>query len=329
MALSKHKIGIIGFGALGGYFAYRLYLANYNPLLFIKNQSSQSLIVLSNDGSLFKTKIFSSQSSDNVEIEYLFVTVKSYSLENVLEEYSDIINNSKYIILVQSNINPLKYFCKNNIDNIYFAPVFIGVIGNYNSIIYELYKGKILLGPNVEGNSIAAEEIKALISLIAPTEMSKNIRFDLFVKVIINTSFIPLSIASCTSFGNAHKKKINRIFASEILFECIEIAKKEFTDSNVKILNYPLASIDFNLTIKIINELAKKYKRILPSVLMDILMEKEKTELPYYFEDIIELGKSHNSKTFHLEDAYKKLNYILSNNIKLQPANIELLMLNA
>ena len=182
------SIGIIGLGAIGSYFALKMKLSGYNPILFTKESKPSVLnIIYREDGRIYSQQFVKGNPSENNSFDFLFITVKSYSIELVIKNYRTLINNSKRIILVQSNINLKEYDWGANFDKLYFTPILIGIIGDYRSIIFELNKGSILIGKLIPNTNNEIFLVKDLLSNIANVIISDDIEIDLFLKVIINT----------------------------------------------------------------------------------------------------------------------------------------------
>lgn len=324
--MKQPRIGIIGGGSIGSYFAIKLASAGFSPKLITHfNNHIKSAILISHN-KIFKGNINQLNKSD-YSFDILIIAVKSYSLENVYNDYQKLISECNQIIFVQSNINFIKSDFPFDYAKVFFCPVLFSAIGNYRSIVYELNKGSLILGTLNKSSSEKLFQLKNILDVISPTDISNNINFDLFLKIIINTSLFPLAIILGTNFGTAYNSDKNIMFAANIFMECINLAKRVFATDSCYIFGHPLKYIDFTKCLTILRELVNKYTKVIPSVLFDLLLNKEVNELPYFFDDILKLSLENDIEMSNLNIAHKKLIEILDKKIPLQESNIKFIKL--
>lgn len=286
------KIGIIGGGSIGSYFAIKLSIAGYKPIILGRNNIQEKNAVLISDRKIIGGEVKQVNTYENT-FDLVIIAVKSYNLENVYKDYGNIINNARNIVFVQSNLNFIKGHIPFDPTRVYFCPILFSAVGNYRSVVYELNKGNIILGSH-QGKKENISFIKNIFDNISPTFLSSNIYFDLFVKVIVNTSLFPLSIILKTDFGTAFSKKSHITLATKIFSECIQLGKLAFNNDENLLFGRVFKDIyDDELTI-ILKEIIEKYSRVIPSVLFDLLQGKLITELPFFFDDVINMGLEYN-----------------------------------
>lgn len=288
----KSKIGIIGCGAMGSFLAIKLKIAGYDPIIFIKdvNRCKQKITLIENK-KLYTENFTIGRNELNKKFDFIIIAVKSYDIETILNEYQNIINESKRIILIQSNIHLSEYNWNSNINKVYFAPMMIGVLGGYRSFVKRLNEGEIIIG---KANNYSKDEtnlVMDLFSKIAKTKLSINIKFDLFKKVILNTSLFSISLLSNCSFSEAYYlNKQNSEIADNIFYECICIAKSIYSNSKLYIDGVSLDNFNIEDAKKYIQGKINEYSEIYPSVYFDLVRENHNNELEYFYTNIIDLA---------------------------------------
>lgn len=309
--MAQTKIGIIGGGSIGSYCAIKLSIAGFKPIIFGRYNTQEKNAVLISDRKIISGVVKQVNDYKNT-FDLLIIAVKSYNLENVYKDYGNIINNAHSIVFVQSNLNFIKEHIPFDPTRIFFCPILFSVVGNYRSVVYELNKGNVILGSQ-QGKKENISFIKNIFDNISPTFLSSNIYFDLFVKVIVNTSLFPLSIILKTDFGNAFSKNSHITLATKIFSECIQLGRLAFNNDKNLLFGRVLKDIyDGELTI-ILKEILEKYSKVIPSVLFDLLQGKSMTELPFFFDDVINMGLEYNYEMPILKQVQSELNKTLQN----------------
>ena len=309
--MTQTKIGIIGGGSIGSYFAIKLSSAGYKPIILGRINHQEKNAVLISDRKIISGVVKQVNNYENT-FDLLIIAVKSYNLEKVYNDYGNIMNNSQNIVFVQSNLNFIKDSIPFDPARIFFCPILFSAVGNYHSVVYELNKGNVILGTK-QGQKENISFIKNIFENISPTFLSSSIYFDLFVKVIVNTSLFPLSIILKTDFGTAFSKNNHMVLATKIFSECIQLAKLAFNHNENLLFGRVLKDIyEDELTI-LLKEILEKYSKVIPSVLFDLLQGKSITELPFFFDDVINMGLEHNYEMPILKQVQNELNRTLQN----------------
>lgn len=313
--MSKLKCTIIGGGSLGSYFAIKSSLSGYTTSLMTRNKENKIHINLLSEGRYYYGKVTNSY-IDFAKPDVLVLAVKSYNLESTIIEYSSLIENAKHILLLQSN--PDLIFNNTLLDSpkVFLCPILFCVVGNYKSIIVELNKGSIVFGSQHPQNEQSISDLNDFLNSITNTHYSKNISLDLFLKIIINSSLLPLSIIGGLNYGMAYATRNRLEYAATIFDECLGLAKILFPEKNTVIFDKLLHNIDSNESLLILSNLIYRYHNVVPSIFFDLIKGKEITEIPYFYDKIILMGENKNINLIKLKNVSKLLNeHIATGNI--------------
>lgn len=325
--LYSHSIAIIGAGAIGGLFSIKLKEAGYAPVIFTrKKESVRRRIVCKIEDKFIVGEFDEGDLREKNNYDLLIIAVKSYDLEDVIKSYKSLINNSAAVILIQSNINLLKYDWGDNLHKIYLAPVMIGAMGDYRSIIYYLNSGSILLGAHSLGMKKTSKEVYKLMSCIAKVFLSDNIEYDLFLKVSINTALYPLAVLNCCDFGRAYNNKENINFASKIFHECIQIANAVYGKNPNSSFGGKISEYSCRDACEFLKRIVLKYPVVFPSLLVDILKKKKEIELRYFYDDLIGFANDVMINVPNIKLAGEMLAYYITIDNFFDDKNIDFIM---
>ena len=217
------KICIVGAGATGGYLGFKLINAGFDVSLVargthLKAMKHSGLTVIENDKEISCFPKCSESMSDLGKMDYIFITLKAYSIPGLVNEISTMFKENTAVITAYNGI-PWWYFY--NIEGS-FKNYRIKCIDpnniQWNTITPEriigcvVYPATEIIEPGVikhiEGNrfslgepgGIQTERIltlgKALVKAGIKAPIRSNLREEIWTKLIGNLAFNPLSVIS-------------------------------------------------------------------------------------------------------------------------------------
>lgn len=290
------KIGIIGSGAIGGVFANKLQSAGYSVTFFSKREDLEIDCILNSFGKIRfeRIKNYRVKSSKDY-FDIIIIAVKIYDLQATIEEYNSILKNSKYILPIQSYINFDKLDWGGNNHKIYPTSIMFGAFGKPDSLITYFSDGFVCIG-NLNSTKYL-KILKDVIGTVCQVYITCDISFQMFVKVLVNASLVSFCIESLCSFGLSinTEQKIKK--AANVFFEGIELSKRIFSEENCLYpSNLKLKQINtLSDSIEIVRKIINKYYDVIPSIVFDVI-RKGPTEMPYIFDDLLDLGIKNDVK---------------------------------
>ena len=217
------KICIVGAGATGGYLGFKLINAGFDVSLVargahLKAMKNKGLTIIENDKEISCFPKCSESMSDLGKMDYIFITLKAYSIPELVNEISTMFKENTAVITAYNGI-PWWYFF--NIEGP-FKNYRIKCIDpnniQWNTITPEriigcvVYPATEIIEPGVikhiEGNrfslgepgGIQTERIltlgKALVKAGIKAPIRSNLREEIWTKLIGNLAFNPLSVIS-------------------------------------------------------------------------------------------------------------------------------------
>ena len=215
------KICIVGAGAIGGYLGFKLINAGFDVSLVargthLKAMKHSGLTVIENDKEISCFPKCSESMSDLGKMDYIFITLKAYSIPGLVNEISTMFKENTAVITAYNGI-PWWYFFNiegpfknyrikcidpNNIQwNIITPERIIGCV---------VYPATEIIEPGVikhiEGNRFSLGEpegmqteriltiSKALVKAGIKAPIRSNLREEIWIKLIGNLAFNPLSV---------------------------------------------------------------------------------------------------------------------------------------
>ena len=215
------KICIVGAGAIGGYLGFKLINAGFDVSLVargthLKAMKHSGLTVIENDKEISCFPKCSESMSDLGKMDYIFITLKTYSIPGLVNEISTMFKENTAVITAYNGI-PWWYFF--NIEGP-FKNYRIKCIDpnniQWNTITPEriigcvVYPATEIIEPGVikhiEGNRFSLGEpegmqteriltiSKALVKAGIKAPIRNNLREEIWIKLIGNLAFNPLSV---------------------------------------------------------------------------------------------------------------------------------------
>ena len=256
------KICIVGAGATGGYLGFKLINAGFDVSLVargthLKAMKHSGLTVIENDKEISCFPKCSESMSDLGKMDYIFITLKAYSIPELVNEISTMFKENTAVITAYNGI-PWWYFF--NIEGP-FKNYRIKCIDpnniQWNTITPEriigcvVYPATEIIRPGVikhmEGNRFSLGEpsgahserisriSKALISAGLKAPIRNNIRKEIWTKLIGNLAFNPLSVITGETLDVLISKKENKDIAYAAMKEASLIMDKLQIPLNISI----------------------------------------------------------------------------------------------
>lgn len=304
------RIAIIGSGAIGGVFANKLQSAGHTVNFFSKSNDAFIECLIHCNGQISYEKIINSRQKESIEkYDITIIAVKIYDLQKTILEYGRILDNSSYILPVQSYINFDQMDWRSNVDKVYPVAIMFGAFGKPTSLITYFSDGFICLGNLKKTNKYFP--YKRILESVCQVFITDNINFQMFIKVLVNASIVSFCIESLSSFSKAIDTQDKMKQAATIFLEGVMLAKQIYPIDSVILPNNRQIKdlLTIEDSVEIINRVITKYPDVIPSIVFDVIRQKQ-TELKYIYDDIIELGYS---KSFNMQALQKAKTELLKN----------------
>lgn len=239
------KIGIIGTGAVGGYFGAKLVKAGYN-ITFIGTKTSTEII--KEQGFHIKS-MHGDIKIDNPKIYYEFERIqdadiillctKAYDTEGIAKALKNKISNKPIIISLQNGVENEQILASVfGEERIIAASIYLSAASVSPGIIEHGGSGRIILG---EMNREITPRLKELEQLFLkaeiPTSTSSNLLKDMWKKLIVNSAYNGITAIIGKSLKDIHIVKEAKQAYLDVLKEGQTIANTEgigITDDEIE-----------------------------------------------------------------------------------------------
>jgi len=257
------KICIVGAGATGGYLGVKLINAGFDVSLVARGahltaMKKKGLTLIENDKEITCSPKCSDSMKELGKMDFIFITLKAYSINGLVEEISTMFDENTSVISAYNGI-PWWYFFgaegqfKNyRIKCIDPENIQWNVITPERIIGCVVYPATEIIEPGVikhiegnrfslgEPNGAQTERISRISKAMARADLKapvrKNIRQEIWMKLIGNLAFNPLSVITEETLDVLLLNKENKKTAYEAMKEATSIMNK---------LNVPMSiSID-------------------------------------------------------------------------------------
>jgi len=247
------KICIVGAGATGGYLGFKLINAGFDVSLVargthLKAMKHSGLTVIENDKEISCFPKCSESMSDLGKMDYIFITLKTYSIPGLVNEISTMFKDNTAVITAYNGI-PWWYFF--NIE---------GPFKNYrikcidpNNIQWDTITPKRIIGcvvypateiiepgviKHIEGNRFSLGEpegmqteriltiSKSLVKAGIKAPIRSNLREEIWTKLIGNLAFNPLSVITGKTLDILASEYEYRTIAYDVMQEANLIINK-------------------------------------------------------------------------------------------------------
>jgi len=284
------NILIFGSGAIGSLFG-ALLSENSNVILYGRRDHIEAIKKkgLNIKGkTIFNKKLNAFYNTKNIErnIDLIILTVKSYDTNISLKIIENIINKKTIIMTIQNGLDNIEKINKQFKNNKIIAGITThGSIFDKPGQIIHTGIGETVLG---ELDGKISDTLKRIVKLFnnsgINTKYTNNIKKEIWIKTIINSSINPLTTIFKCKNGYLNENPILYNIVKKICIESVDIA-------NTEGLNLKYNDI-LNKTNKVIKSTSENYSSMLQSY-----KKNKKTEINSINGKIIQIGKKHNIDT--------------------------------
>lgn len=282
------RIGIIGAGAVGGFFGAKLKLAGFDVVFLSRGKNLEVMkkegLTLDTLGKIYNIKnaVFTDKLEDLNNCDYILFTVKSYDTKTTAEQIKKIVGNNIVIITPQNGIN-------NDIvigeiigkEKVIPSMAQVGVSTPRPGYIKHVSLGKLTFG---EYDGKYSERIKEFESILKKagieTVVTDNIQLARWKKYIWNCTFNIIAAITGLSLDKILVDPYLKDLCKNTILEIKTVAEKEgiiFDEEDVIEARIKLAEVMGNFK---------------PSTLED-LEKGKRIELDAFTGNVIELAKKH------------------------------------
>ncbi len=268
---------------------------NNNGLTLHKNQGVEKV---NNIKAYENYEEFESENSRNTheQLDYLFLTTKTYDIESALHQYTKLIGSSKRLVILQNGIGNediIKKYCSE--EKIIRIVTTNGAFLKEPGHVYHTGFGNTKIGypflndSKIEASqkAIAKEDLILLKDLLSSsgieTIISEDIIKDCWEKIFVNIGINPFAALTRLRNGDLLKNKSIKRLMGEAVKEAINIAEK---------IGIHLLKKDF---IALTYDVAEKTSENKNSMLQDIL-NGNPTEIDFINGRIVKYAKNLNLK---------------------------------
>ena len=318
------KICIVGAGAIGGYLGVKLINAGLDVSLVARGAHLEAmkktgLTIIENEKEITCKPKCSDSMEELGKMDFIFITLKAYSIPGVVKEIAKMFNDNTAVITayngipwwyffnIEGQLNNYRFKCIDP-DNIQWKLItperIIGCVVYpateiiQPGVIKHLEGNRFSLG---EPNGIQSERVsiisKALVRANLKAPIRNNIRQEIWMKLIGNLAFNPLSVITGETLEVLLSKEENKKIAYAAMQEASLIMGK---------LNIPL-----NISIDQRIEGAAKVGAHKTSMLQDYERGKE-LELDALIVTVKEIGDLFSIKTPTIDNILNKVSERIS-----------------
>ncbi len=288
--MNNPTIGIIGTGAVGGYFGAKLVDAGFD-VTFIATENSAKIIekegfyISSPEGDIeIKKPVVHSDLNKLKDVDVILLCTKSYDTEKIATELKDIITDSTIVISMQNGIENEEILASIlGSKNIIAASIYLSAASLRAGEITHAGSGKIILGElNKEITPRLKNLEKMFRSASIPTKTSEYLIKDMWVKLIVNSAYNGITALIGKSLKDINKVPEAKSAYYNILKEGQTIANTEGIEISEEEINKIYSMLDQEVFIN--------FKS---STLQDL--EKHKPlEIDAIQGTLIKIAKKHN-----------------------------------
>lgn len=285
------KIVVFGAGAIGSFFGGLL--SKQNKVCLIGRKKHVDSINKNGLRITGKTEYLADvdavESAEDVDFkpDLLILTVKSYDTYDAVKQAVNLIDKCTLFLSIQNGLDNIEKI-KQVVDLKFLAAGITtnGVIFEKPGEIKHTGKGDTVLGMvNKKTNRKIFNVLKNLNECNIKSTISDDIRKDIWIKGIVNSSINPLTSFFDCKNGYLLKNPILEIIVEKICYESTFIARSNDININYRIM--------LEKTKNIIMDTSDNYSSMLQSV-----KKNKKTEINSINGKLVEVGKENNKNVF-------------------------------
>lgn len=296
------NIVILGAGAIGSLFGSLLSKNNNVVMVGRKDHvdtiNKKGLEIQGKTKIKYKIQAFEQLKDISFKPDLLIISVKSYDTEKAIKQAKSIINQNTIVMSIQNGLDNIEKISKFvNPENILICITTHGAFFSKPGVIIHTGIGKTTIGACGGKNIQKIQKcVKIFNNSDIKTSINTNIKQDMWIKAIINSSINPLTTFFQCKNGYLLENPILKNLVEQICLESTKIARKN---------GFSIETSDtLKKTKEVINDTADNYSSMLQS-----LQKGKKTEIDSINGKLVEIGKKLDCNTF--------LNEILIHSIKM------------
>lgn len=296
MEENKLKIGIVGLGSIGLVLAVTLQEAgcnvivcDYDKVKMNKIRNEGIKIVGTYEKTAFMDYNYSSVSELlEHDVDILISAVKSYRVDNLLDQIQRYNRKDMYLLCAQNGIDiGLKYTSHFKESQILRMVInFAGVLSSPNETTVTFFEPPNYIASINDSHPEISEQLATLMTKAGMQTVSTDsftITNHVWAKTILIASISPLCGISNIVINEALKNPDTLEIVEQIIMESLEVAKAEGINLGPNISKLLLRSLKIS-------------GNHLPSIAVDLLNCRE-TEIDYINGKIVEFGRKHYIQT--------------------------------
>ena len=302
----KHieKISLIGLGAMGVFFAPRLYETYGENFRVIANGERKERLEkegLYLNGEHFSPKVVSSD--EDIKFDLIIVGVKNYQLQSAIEDMRNLVGENTIILTLLNGISAREVLKEEFKDNhvLYGLAIKIDAVKVGNKITQN---SKAIIQFGDKYNKTMSEEVLAVKNLLNDAKINNQV-FEDMIKTVWTKWMLNIGLNQVSAISGATYRVIKNTpelltLVNKSMTEVMEVSKAY----NINLGDENWASVQ-----DVIDSLDGDGKT---SLLQDV-ENKRKTEVEYFSGTLIKIAKEHNVEV--------PVNEVLYNFIKAKERN--------
>jgi 2-dehydropantoate 2-reductase len=244
----------MGAGAVGGYFGAKLVAAGHDVVFIARGRHLDALrrngLKVNSPGAELHIKdaLFTGDPAQAANPELILLCVKSYDTGAAIETLQPISGEKTAILSLQNGVdNPDKIAQRAGSQRTLAGVVYVGAQVVAPGVIEHSSGGRIILGPPGGGHSEAAQKAhEALAAAAIPSEISANIRFALWRKLLWNAPFCAISCLTRASV----KSIVESASLTDLARDCMEEVRQAAQTGGIDLPEHLCGEIfDFSQTL--------------------------------------------------------------------------------
>lgn len=338
--LNDKKILVLGIGALGGIFSFKLIENSFDCTLVTNNENitraiNENGIIYTNKGITKNQKATAlTKMPENQKYDYIFLMMKTTAVAQVCQEIKtkSLLSAEGLIITIQNG--DVYEFIKDFFPNQIVTCIIVWNAKMDGPGKYELLSpGKTIIGDRT--NTIDLTTISQILSKISPSpiEISTNIVGIIWSKLAMNCAMNPLSGISGLLAGDVLKSKQGQEVFLAVYRETVELSKKQhitleklYADPNILYIPKKTNFVKKFIKYTILKIAGRKFGKAKSSMLQDIERGKL-TEIDYLNGYVSQKAKTYNFPTPINDKLTELIKAIEAKKLEPNPDNLFLIKL--
>ena len=291
----KNKIStvaVVGAGAVGSYFGGLLARAGYDVTLIARQDHVKAI---QENGLYMECQSFQEHVTVKASAEYKSLTeadlvlfcVKSPDTESVAQEIKPFLAKDTIILSLQNGVDNCERIKTVLSNPVYPAVVYVATGMAGPGHVKHFGRGELVIG-DLEGREACLDQLNSIQDYLnkgnVPCSISKTIKYDMWLKFLVNCSYNAISGIGQIEYGQMVQSKHINDLIDQITKEFLTVAEKEGI------------SIGHEQAVLANQQIAKTMTKQKSSTAQD-LMKSKKTEIDYLNGYIVRRGLAHQIPT--------------------------------